>query len=58
MSDPTYPAPGEDAPAPLPPEIDPAGSPEEAPAPDALPDDGFGRPVDGSVLGSNAGLPG
>ena len=52
MSDPSPLPPGEDSPSPPSPELDPAGAPEEFPAPDILPDDGFGRPVDGSVLGS------
>lgn len=56
MPDPLDPAPNEDVPSPPFPEIDPANTPEEAPTPDQLPDDGSGRPIDGSVLGATQDL--
>ena len=58
MPDPLDPAPDVDVPAPPFPEIDPAGAPDESPTPGPLPDDGLGRPIDGSVMGSGAADPG
>ncbi len=52
MPDPLDPAPNEDVPTPPFPEVDPASTPDEAPQPGPLPDDGLGRPVDGSVMGA------
>lgn len=57
MSDPLDPVPSEDVPSPPFPEVDPASTPDEAPQPGPLPDDGLGRPIDGSVMGAGDGDP-
>ena len=58
MSDPLDPPPSEDVPSPPFPEVDPTGAPDESPAPASLPDDGLGRPIDGSVMGAGSADPG
>lgn len=58
MPEPLDPVPNEDVPSPPYPESDPAGAPEEMPAPGPLPDDGLGRPIDGSVMGAGSAEPG